>query len=315
MHINRKTVLLRALKKINSLILLTFIICVSNSLCSSHEWKSISDWNDSFDSDLDTKPNTLLEGDQTRVDDINATLNHMPTQFGVKRKHNSDNSFRAKRFAPDSSLSSASLSFPLPFGYEFDHKSDISDDASRPTATKIDRRTPKKHRCPWQACNHNAHSPAALKIHTRKHTGEKPYKCNEQGCTYTTTSSSNLTRHKIIHTDEKPYKCNQQGCTYTSITSSNLARHKITHADGRPYKCDRCGFATDHPQTLRSHKATHTDKRPHTCDKCGFSTNLPHALTSHKTTHNPIKIALFTCKRCGYKAQVNDFEQHIKKCK
>jgi hypothetical protein len=68
-----------------------------------------------------------------------------------------------------------------------------------------------------------------LRIHERKHTGEKPYKCTFEGCSYAAARSSDLRKHERTHTGEKPYKCEYPGCNYAAAQSSNLNRHQRKH--------------------------------------------------------------------------------------
>ena len=100
----------------------------------------------------------------------------------------------------------------------------------------------KPHKC--TLCDYKTDAPGNLKIHTRKHTGERPYKCDI--CSYTSTRKWNLTSHKQTHvknlTGERPYKCDM--CSYSAVLKSSLVVHKRSHTGEKPYKCDMCSFLT-----------------------------------------------------------------------
>lgn len=77
------------------------------------------------------------------------------------------------------------------------------------------------------SCNYHTYLCGRMRVHIRKHTGEKPYKCVY--CDYICTRKEHLYTHTRIHTGEKPYKCNF--CDFKSTQSSNINSHmKVKHA-------------------------------------------------------------------------------------
>ncbi|XP_008568622.1 PREDICTED: uncharacterized protein LOC103588649 [Galeopterus variegatus] len=85
----------------------------------------------------------------------------------------------------------------------------------------------------------------------------KPYICTYQDCRKSYLRSSHLRIHERKHTGEKPYVCNVTGCTWKFSRSDELSRHKKTHSGERPYLCSKCykNFArSDH---LKQHQRIH----------------------------------------------------------
>ena len=87
-------------------------------------------------------------------------------------------------------------------------------------------REKKLHTCSYSKCNYETYYKKNLKIHMRKHTGERPYPCPYESCNYKAIQSSDLKIHMSTHTDERPFQCPYKGCDYKAKTASNLGSHK-----------------------------------------------------------------------------------------
>ncbi|KAG4077895.1 hypothetical protein HA402_013829 [Bradysia odoriphaga] len=82
--------------------------------------------------------------------------------------------------------------------------------------------------CPF--CGKCVRSKENLKLHVRKHTGERPFVCLFCGRAF--GGKSDLTRHLRIHTGERPYHC--EACGKCFARADYLSKHLTTHVHNSP---------------------------------------------------------------------------------
>ncbi|XP_063062641.1 zinc finger protein ZFP2-like isoform X3 [Engraulis encrasicolus] len=155
-------------------------------------------------------------------------------------------------------------------------------------------------------CGKCLSSPAALKLHTMLHTGQKPFKC--EVCNKAFTQKSACIQHTKIHTGEKPLKCSV--CSKRFLLRQGLKTHMRTHTGERPYKCKICGLAFNADCNLKRHmRVVHTGEKPYSCDVCGKRFGQPNNLKAHMQVHTGERP--HCCERCGRRfACVKNLKKH-----
>ena len=152
--------------------------------------------------------------------------------------------------------------------------------------------SPKKFSC--DHCNKTFAKRLKLKIHKRKHTGEKLYSCDF--CDYKCKTSGNLKQHKQNkHTNDKPYRC--ELCDYKCKTKGQLKNHSQNNHTGEKFSCSKCSKSFASKYNLKYHDRVHSEKKPFSCQHCEKTFRRASHLKTHEKLHTGDKP--FSCSKCS----------------
>ncbi|CAG8670392.1 7004_t:CDS:2 [Funneliformis mosseae] len=111
-----------------------------------------------------------------------------------------------------------------------------------------------KFLCQHPGCLKNFRDNHQLKIHERKHTGEKPHICDYLGCGRGFSQKNNLIVHRKGHEGKKPYECKECGKKFAQRI--HLNEHGKKHNGKRPFYCKICDQKFKQKIHLKKHLTT-----------------------------------------------------------
>ncbi|NXY00113.1 TZAP protein, partial [Centropus bengalensis] len=164
--------------------------------------------------------------------------------------------------------------------------------------------------CP--TCHKTFLSKYYLKVHNRKHTGEKPFECAKCGKSY--FRKENLLEHEArncMNRSEQVFSCSV--CQEGFKRRVELRLHMVSHTGEMPYKCSSCAQQFMQKKDLQSHMIKlHGAPKPHACSTCSKCFLSRTELRLHEAfKHRGEK--LFVCEECGHRASSrNGLQMHIK---
>nr|XP_057905710.1 zinc finger protein 37 homolog [Doryrhamphus excisus] len=109
-------------------------------------------------------------------------------------------------------------------------------------------RPPKHFQCLF--CGKVFNYLSSLKVHVRRHSGEKPFSCTVCGKRF--AQKTYLKLHQRVHSGEKPYSCPDCGRSFSQKSSLNI--HFRTHTGEKPYSCVDCGKCYAYKYGLNHHQ-------------------------------------------------------------
>uniref|UniRef100_H3D4I1 Zinc finger and BTB domain containing 48 n=1 Tax=Tetraodon nigroviridis TaxID=99883 RepID=H3D4I1_TETNG len=212
-----------------------------------------------------------------------------------------------------------------------------SSSASVPSAWERRAQLKRDKCCP--ICDKSFKSKYYLKVHNRRHTGERPFGCLKCGkryfrkenllvhefrdcarvqkytcvtCAATFAGKEELRLHVVSHTGDMPHKCSI--CPEQFMRKKSLTLHMMkAHGHPKPHACPECPKTFLTRTELRVHEAAkHRGEKPFVCEECGHRASSRNGLQMHiKAIHRNERP--FVCSLCGHAfSQKNNLNIHLR---
>ena len=180
---------------------------------------------------------------------------------------------------------------------------------------------PKPHQC--GVCGKGFWKSNGLKVHMRKHTGERPYMCQKCGATYPyrfSLAAHMDSKHPSSSKVESNMRYECKDCNKTYKTRRALKEHEKIHSENteRLHKCGYCGKLFVNQSKLKTHLRVHTNERPYKCSCCTDAFKESNSLKRHlksrhgvdKFSKNQVTVQHKENKDSGYMDDGGDEVEH-----
>ena len=159
-------------------------------------------------------------------------------------------------------------------------------------------RVPRKmntYACSAPGCAFTAKYPSLLRLHERRHTGERPFPCS-MGCTATFPSRTAQLRHERgVHARATHVVCPAPGCGFIAANDSAMVSHARKLGHGASIRCpfSNCDLRFNSGEARRKHLkcAAHAGVGgTSVCGACGATFAMVADYTAHVREHTRVRL-------------------------